>query len=251
MLMEPTIEKLNAMKLTGMTEALRLQQASSQHAKLSFDERFGLLVDAEWEAREHKRQKTRLHAAKMRVPASLEDIDYAHPRGLDRQAVLGLANCGFITGRQNVVLTGPTGTGKTYITCAFVEQACRRGHRALYVRMPRLLQDIAVARGDGSYGRLLDRLVKVELLAIDDWLLSPLRDAERRDLVEVIEDRHERGSTLVASQLLTKDWHASIGDPNLADAICDRVISKAHRIELKGPSLRPLPPKGRPAKKAA
>jgi DNA replication protein DnaC len=244
MLMEQTLEKMNAMKLTGMVEAFKQQLASPQHPKLSFDERLGLLVDAEWLAREQKRLKTRLHAAKMRYPASLENVDFKHPRALDRQVVLSLGNCGFVQSRHNVVITGPTGIGKSYLACAFVERACRRGHKAAYVRLPRLLQQLAVARGDGSYARILDRLQRFELLAIDDWLLAPLRDSERRDLVEVIEDRSERASTLVASQLATKDWHASIGDPNLADAICDRVLNKAHRLELKGPSMRDT--KGKP-----
>jgi DNA replication protein DnaC len=244
MLMEQTLDKVNAMKLTGMAEALRQQLASAPHTKLSFDERFGLLVDAEWLAREQKRLKTRLHAAKLRYPASLEDVDFKHPRGLDRQVVLSLGNCGFVQSRHNLVIIGPTGIGKSYLACAFVERACRRGHKAAYVRLPRLLHQLAVARGDGSYARILDRLQRLELLAIDDWLLAPLRDPERRDLVEVIEDRSERASTLVASQLPAKDWHASIGDPNLADSICDRVLSNAHRIELKGPSIRPT--KGNP-----
>jgi DNA replication protein DnaC len=238
MLMEQTLEKMNAMKLTGMVDALGQQLSSAPHAKLSFDERLGLLVDAEWLAREQKRLKTRLHAAKLRYPASLENVDFKHPRGLDRQVVLSLGTCAFVQSRQNLVVTGPTGIGKSYLACAFVERACRRGHKATYVRLPRLLQELAVARGDGSYARILDRLAKAEMLAIDDWLLAPLRDSERRDLVEVIEDRSERASTLVASQLPTKDWHASIGDPNLADAICDRVLNNAHRIELKGPSMR-------------
>ena len=238
MLMEQTLEKMNAMKLAGMTEALRQQLGSAQHSKLSFDERIGLLVDAEWLAREQKRLKTRLHAAKLRYPASLEDVDFKQPRGLDRQVVLSLGNCSFVQSRQNLVITGPTGIGKSYLASAFVERACRRGHKATYVRLPRLLQELAVARGDGSYARILDRLAKIELLAIDDWLLAPLRDSERRDLVEVIEDRSERASTLVASQVPTKDWHASIGDENLADAICDRVLNNAHRIELRGASMR-------------
>ncbi|MBI3264555.1 MAG: ATP-binding protein [Acidobacteria bacterium] len=238
MLIEQTLEKMNVMKLTGMTEALRQQLGSAQHTKLGFDERLGLLVDAEWLAREQKRLTTRLHAAKLRYPASLEDVDFKHPRGLDRQVVLSLANCGFVSSRHNLVITGPTGIGKSYLACAFVERACRCGHKAGYLRLPRLLQQLAVARGDGSYARILDRLQRFELLAIDDWLLAPLRDPERRDLVEVIEDRSERASTLVASQLPVKDWHASIDDPNLADAICDRVLNNAHRIELKGPSMR-------------
>jgi DNA replication protein DnaC len=238
MLMEQTLDKMNAMRLTGMSGALRQQLGSASHTKLSFDERLGLLVDAEWLVREEKRLKTRLHAAKIRYPASLEDIDFKHPRGLDRQVVLSLGQCGFVQNRHNLVITGPTGIGKSYLACAFVERACRRGHKAAYVRLPRLLHQLAVARGDGSFARTLDRLQRFELLAIDDWLLAPLRDPERRDLVEIIEDRSEQASTLVASQLPTQDWHASIGDPNLADAICDRVLSNAHRIELKGPTMR-------------
>ena len=238
MLIEQTLEKMNAMKLVGMAEALRQQLGSAQHGKLSFDDRLGLLVEAEWLAREQKRLKTRLHAAKLRFPASLEDVDFKHPRRLDRQVVLSLGNCGFVLNRHNIVITGPTGIGKSYLACAFVERACRRGHKAAYVRLPRLLQQLAVGRGDGSYARVLDRLQRFELLAIDDWLLAPLRDSERRDLAEVIEDRSERASTLVASQLDTEDWHASIGDPNLADSICDRVLNNAHRIALKGPSMR-------------
>ena len=147
-------------------------------------------------------------------------------------------NCGFVEHRHNLVITGPTGVGKSYLACAFVERACRRGYKGAYVRLPRLLQQIAVASGDGSYARILERLAKLDLLAIDDWPLAPLRDTKRRDLVEVIEDRSERASTLIASQLASKDWHGSIGDPNLADAICDRLLHNAHRIQLKGPTKR-------------
>jgi DNA replication protein DnaC len=179
-----------------------------------------------------------LRKAKLRYPASLEDVDFKHPRALDRQQVLSLGNCGFIQSRHNLLITGPTGIGKSYLACAFVERACRRGYNAAYLRLPRLLQQLAVARGDGSYARILERLARVDLLAIDDWLLAPLRDPERRDLVEVIEDRSERASTLIASQLSAKDWHAGIGDPNLADAICDRLLHNAHRLDLKGPSMR-------------
>jgi DNA replication protein DnaC len=238
MLIEQTMDQMNAMKLTGMAEALRQQLGSASHAALGFEERLGLLVDAEWLAREQRRLKTRLNAAKLRYPASIEDVDFKHPRGLDRQVVLSLANCGFVQNRHNVVVTGPTGIGKSYLACAFVERACRRGYKAAYVRLPRLLQQLAVGRGDGSYARILDRLARVELLAIDDWLLAPLRDTERRDLVEVIEDRSERAATLISSQLVVEDWHASIGDPNIADAICDRLLHNAHRIKLKGPTMR-------------
>lgn len=238
MLMEQTLDKLNAMKLFGLAEGLRQQLGSAEHAKLSFDERVGLLVDAEWLAREQRKLKTRLKAAKLRYQASLENVNFKHPRNLDRQVVLSLGNCAFVQNQHNLVITGPTGIGKSYLACAFVERACRRGFKAAYVRLPRLLQQLAIGRGDGSYARILDRLARLDLLAIDDWLLAPLGDSERRDLVEVVEDRSERASTLIASQVPTKNWHASIGDPNLADAICDRLLHNAHRIALKGPTLR-------------
>jgi DNA replication protein DnaC len=238
MLTQQTLDKMNAMKLSGMTEAFQQQLGGGEYARLSFEERLGLLVDNEWTAREQRKLRRRLRKAKLRYPASLEDVDFKHPRALDRQQVLSLGNCGFIQSRHNLLITGPTGIGKSYLTCAFVERACRRGYNAAYLRLPRLLQQLAVARGDGSYARILERLARLDLLAIDDWLLAPLRDPERRDLVEVIEDRSERASTLIASQLPAKDWHAGIGDPNLADAICDRLLHNAHRLDLKGPSMR-------------
>lgn len=238
MLMEQTLDKMNVMKLAGMADALKQQLGSGEHARLSFEERLGLLVDSEWTAREQRKLTKRLRSAKLRYAASLEDVDFKHPRALDRQQVLSLGNCGFIQSRHNLLITGPTGIGKSYLACAFVERACRRGYNAAYVRLPRLLQQLAVSRGDGSYARILERMARLDLLAIDDWLLAPLRDTERRDLVEVIEDRSERASTLIASQLLSKDWHASIGDPNLADAICDRLLHNAHRLDLKGPTKR-------------
>jgi DNA replication protein DnaC len=238
MLTQQTLEKLNAMKLFGLVQALEQQLDSKESARLSFEERLSLLADSEWNYREQRKLKRRLDAAKLRYQACLEDVDFKHPRGLDRQQVLSLGNCGWIGSRHNLVITGPTGIGKSYLACAFAERACRRGMTAGYVRLPRLLQQLAVARGDGSYSRILVRLAKFELLAIDDWLLAPLRDPERRDLMEVVEDRSERASTLIASQPLSKDWHAAIGDPNIADAICDRLLHNAHRIDLKGPSIR-------------
>ncbi len=239
MLTQQTLEKMNVMKLSAMAEAFEQQLGSGEHAKLSFEERVGLLVDCEWTAREQRKLTRRLRAAKPRYKsASLEDVDFKHPRGLNRQQVLSLGSCSWIQDRHNLLITGPTGIGKSFLACAFVERACRRGFTARYVRMPRLLHEVAVGRGDGSYTRLLARLAKLDLLAIDDWLLAPLRDAERRDLLEVIEDRAESTSTLIASQLPVKDWHGVIGDPNQADAICDRLLHNAHRIELKGPTMR-------------
>ena len=189
MLTEQTLDKMNAMKLSGMAAAFGQQRGSGEHARLSFEERLGLLIDGEWSAREQRKLTRRLRTAKLRYPASLEDVNFKHPRGLDRQQVLSLGTCAFIPKRHNLLITGPTGIGKSYLACAFVERACRSGYSASYLRLPRLLQQLAVARGDGSYERLLARLARLDLLAIDDWLLAPLRDAERRDLIEVVEDR--------------------------------------------------------------
>jgi DNA replication protein DnaC len=250
MLTQQTLDKMNAMKLAGMADAFQQQLRSGEHARLSFEERLGLLIDSEWSVREQRKLTRRLRFAKLRYQASLEDINFKHPRSLDRQQVLSLGNCGWVQSRHNLVVTGPTGIGKSYLACAFVERACRRGFAAGYVRLPRLLQQLAVARGDGSYERTLARLARLDLLAIDDWLLAPLRDNERRDLIEVIEDRSERASTLIASQLRAKDWLAVIGDPNLADSICDRLLHNAHRIDLKGPSIRNTRTDVKPASEA-
>jgi DNA replication protein DnaC len=239
MLIEQTVEKMDAMKLNGMADALAQQRESAQYTDLGFEERLGLLVDAEWTGREQRKLTRRLRMAKLRYPsASLEGVDYKRARHLDRSQVLDLGTCGWIGERHNLLLTGPTGAGKSYLCCAFILQACRRGFTGAYTRMPRLLHELAVSRGDGSYARLLARLGKLDLLAIDDWLQAPLRDAERRDLLEIVEERSERASTLIASQIPVADWHAAIGDPNQADAICDRVLHNAHRIALEGASMR-------------
>ncbi len=238
MLRQPTLEKLHEMKLHAMADAFEAQLFNTEYAELCFEDRVGMMVDAELVAREQRGLDRRLRSAKLRYPASLEDVDFKAPRCLDRQQVLSLGSCSWIGQRHNLILVGPTGIGKTYLTCAFVERACRKGFTAHYLRAPRLLHNLAVARGDGSLSRLLTRLARLDLLAIDDWLLAPLKDSERRELTEVIEDRSERGSTLISSQLPVKDWHAVIGDPNQADALCDRLLHNAHRIVLKGRSMR-------------
>lgn len=238
MLNQPTLTKMHAMKLSAMAEAFQHQLGSREHAKLGFEDRLGLLVDAEWISREERKLTRRLQRARLRHAASIEDVDFRAPRGLDRQLVLSLAQCGWIRDGLNLLITGPTGTGKSYLACAFAERACRSGLAAYYVRTTRLVHDLAVARGDGSYSRVLSKLTKTNLLVLDDWLLTPLKDSERRDLLEVIEDRHERTSTLITSQIPIKAWHDAIGEPTLADSICDRLIHGAHRIELKGGSMR-------------
>jgi DNA replication protein DnaC len=239
MLTNPTIEKLHTLHLVAMAEAFAQQRGSSPHAELSFDDRFGLLVEAEWTAREQRRLTQRLRNAKPRFPsAALEDVDFGPARGLARDVILNLGTGAWIRDHHNLLISGPTGVGKSWLASAFVQNACRHGFTATYVRAPRLLHDLAVSRGDGSYARLLARLAKLDLLAIDDWLLASLTDAERRDLLEVIEDRSERRSTLIASQLPPTAWHAAIGEPTVADAICDRLIHHAHRLTLKGPTMR-------------
>jgi DNA replication protein DnaC len=224
--------------MAALAEAFERQIRSAEFASLAFEERVGMMIDAESDARGQRKLTRRLQVAKLRQQASLEDIDWHHPRGLDRQVVLSLGRCGWIRDHQNLLITGLTGVGKSWLACAFAERACREGYSAYYVRAPRLHHDLAVARGDGSYGRMLARLAKTDLLVVDDFALTPLKDQERRDLLEILEDRHDRASTLVTSQLEVKIWHEVIGEATLADAICDRLIPGAHKIALKGPSLR-------------
>jgi DNA replication protein DnaC len=239
MLKEPTIEKLKAMKLDAMAAAWAEQTARPDTARLSFDERFGLLVDAEWLHRENKRLGRVLREAKLRLAgACIEDIDQDPKRDLDRAVVRQLASCRWVLEHQNVLITGATGTGKTYVACALAQQACRKGYRAIYRRASRLFTDLALARADGTYSRVLAKLAKVDVLILDDWAMAPVTDAERRDLLEVLEDRYGTRSTIVTSQVPYKRWHEHIADPTHADAICDRLIHNAHKLNLKGPSRR-------------
>lgn len=238
MLTHPTIEKLQALHLHAMATAFNEQRGSTQYAELSFEDRVGLLVETEWTAREQRKLTQRLRNAKLRYPASLEDVDFTTPRGLQRDVILALGTGAWIRDHQNLLITGPTGIGKSWLASAFVQSACRHGFTATSVRTPRLVHELAVSRGDGTYAQRLAKLAKLDLLAIDDWLLAPLTDAERRDVLEVIEGRTERRSTLIASQLPPTAWHAAIGEPSVADAICDRLIHHAHRLTLKGPTMR-------------
>lgn len=239
MLNEETFRKLSEMRMHGFARALQEQLDSDAGDDLSFDERVGLLVDREWTEREARSLTRRLQIARLREKtACVEDIDYRHPRGLDRSVMRRLAAGQWIAKHQNVLVTGPTGCGKTYLACALANKACRDGHSAIYRRMPRLLHEIGLARGDGSYTRMLARLAKTDLLVLDDWGLAPLGDQERRDVLEVLEDRSGSRATLVASQLPIKSWHAYIGEPTIADAVLDRLVHSAHQLELKGESLR-------------
>jgi DNA replication protein DnaC len=239
MLNQPTIERLKALRLDAMAAAWTEQQARADIGKLGFDERFAMLVDAEWLARENKRLARALKEAKLRLSqACVEDIDYSAKRELDKAVVRQLATCRWIADHQNVVITGATGTGKTYVACALAQQACRKGHRAIYRRASRLNDELALARADGTFARVLARIARIDVLIIDDWGHAPPKDQERRDLVEILDDRHGLRSTIMTSQLPVTKWHDHIGDPTNADAICDRVLHNAHRIVLKGPSRR-------------
>ena len=238
MLAEQTHEKLVEMKLRGMAAGFRHFLDEANPNQLSFEERLGILVDREWDERQRRRLTRRLQMAKLREAACLEDINYQHPRNLDRTVIQRLSTCQWITRHENVVITGPTGLGKSWIACALANNACRQGHTSLYRRVPRLLHEMQLARADGTYVKELARIAKVDLLIMDDWGLSTLKEPERRDILEIIEDRDGRKSTLVTSQLAVKAWHDTIGDPTIADAIMDRLVHKAHRIELNGPSMR-------------
>ena len=238
MLINPTLEKLQALKLTGMVEALDEQLSSPDINQLSFEERLGLMIDREMTTRDNRRLKSRLKKARLRQNACMEDIDYRHPRGLKRDQIQQLLGNRWLQEHQNVIIVGPTGVGKTWLACALAQKACRDGYTVEYLRLPRLLQDLNLARADGRYPKLIAGLAKTDLLVLDDWGLSPLTEGQRRDLLEIVEDRHNLKSTMITSQMPVEHWHELIGDPTLADAILDRLIHNAHRIPLKGESLR-------------
>jgi len=238
MLTHPTHDRLIALGLTGMAKALEEQRRQPDIAALAFEERLAMMVDREAIERDNKKLTRRLKFASLRQNAVVEDIDLKAPRGLDRELFQKLAAGDWIGRHRNLIVIGPTGVGKSWIACALGHKACRDDRSVLYHRVPRLFDALALARGDGRHGRLLKNLARVELLILDDWGLSPLTAEQRRDGLEIMEDRHGRGSTLITSQLPVEHWHEIIGDPTLADAILDRLVHNAHRLTLKGESMR-------------
>jgi len=239
MLNQPTLEKLHTLRLVGMAEAFRAQAEQPDLTQLSFEERFALLVDQQWNWKQNRALARRLAHARLRHRASVEDIDFRSPRGLDRPLVRALAqDSAWVRQHQNIFLIGPTGIGKSFLACALAEKACRDGFTAWYTRAAQLFRDLALARADGSLRRLFTRLAKVEVLLVDDWAMAPLADVERRDFLEICEDRYQMRSTVLTSQLPVAQWHAQIGDPTLADSILDRLVHHAHRIEMQGESMR-------------
>ncbi len=233
-----TIEGLYALKLGAMAAGLAEQAASAAHQALSFEERLGLLVDRELAERDDRRLQRYLKTAKLRTTAVIEDVDFRRRRGLERAAILGLAEAGWVRSHHNVAVVGPTGVGKTFLACALANAAIRRGHTALYLRAPRMLDELAMARVDGRFGRLTASWARIDVLVIDDYLLRPLNADQAADVLEVIEDRAGLRSTIITSQLPISLWHEAMGEPTVADAVLDRVLANLHRIELEGESMR-------------
>jgi DNA replication protein DnaC len=254
MLTHPTLEKLQALRLTGMLKGLEEQLQMTGLEELGFAERLGLLVDREMTERENRRLKDRLAKARLRQSAAVEDVDLRMHRGLDRSLFLSLCSCQWVSQHLNVLITGPTGAGKSFLACALAQKACREGFTAAYHRLPRLLSELGTAKVDGRYSKLLIGLARIDVLVLDDWGVHPLGDAQRRDLLEIMEDRYGCRSTLVTSQLPVDTWHDALGDATLADALLDRLVHNAYQLKLKGESRRktnalvpPLPPGSSPS----
>jgi len=240
MLTHPTLDKIERLRLAGMAKALSEQMQNNEIGSLTFEERLGLLIDRELTERENRRLTTRLRIARLRHQASIEDLDFRGTRGMDKSLVMSLSANQWINDHQNLLITGPTGVGKSYLACALGHKACRDGHMVLYQRLPRILHDLAIARHDGRYKKLMAALLRTDLLVLDDFGIVPVTQEGLRDLLEILEDRYDRRSTLVTSQVPVKRWHEALADPTMADAILDRLVHNAHKIELKGESMRKI-----------
>lgn len=238
MLIEETIQKMLELKMHGMAKATRELLAAAPTHQLAFEDKLGLIVDREWSERDNRRVNRRIKEARLITPASLDAVECDATRGLDKSLIKQLTTCQWAKSKQNILITGATGTGKSYLAAALTDSVCRHGLRALFVRVPRLVEDLAVARVSGAYTSALGRLSRIDVLVLDDFLLAPMKDTETRDLLEVLEDRYERAATIITSQLSSKTWHAALGDPTIADAICDRLVHNAHEVALTGPSMR-------------
>jgi DNA replication protein DnaC len=238
MLTQPLFEKLEQLRFFGMLKALQEQMQMPDIGELGFEERLGLLLDREMTERENRRLKTRLRKAKLRQNACVEDVDFRHPRKLDKSLFMNLAGCRWLKEHNNVLVIGPTGVGKTYLACALAQKACREGYGVFYFRLPRLLHELSIAKADGRYDKMLAAISRTDLLVLDDWGLDKFIKEQRHDLLEILEDRHGLRSTLITSQLPVKHWHEVIADPTLADAILDRLVHNAYKLELTGESMR-------------
>lgn len=238
-MIETTLSQLHQLKLTGMAKALHHQmEQPGQYETLSFEESLQLLSDSEIHERDQRKQQRLLKQAQLKLAANAQDIDYQHPRGLQKSVMASLLQCDWLRRHQNLLLTGPCGTGKTYLACALANTACLKGFSVKYYRLSRLLMELTQAKADGTYGKKLKSLARLNMLILDDWGLEPLKATQRNDLMEIMDDRHGSSSTVLISQLPTDEWYRSIGDNTLADAILDRLMHNAHRIKLKGESMR-------------
>jgi len=241
MLREQTFEKLYSMKLHGLAQAFEEQLRNPDLASLGFEERLAMMVEAQWLWRENRAIKLRLQRAELKIPAaSMEDINYRHPRQLERSLMRSLTSCEWMRQHQNITLSGPAGIGKTYLCCALLDYACRQGFTAWYTTAPKFFRQLAIAYADGSFDRVLSKLARTDVIAIDDWGLTPLTDMERRYMLEVLDDRSGSRSTILASQYKVDRWHELVGSPTLADSIIERILANSHRIELKGETMRPI-----------
>ena len=238
MMYHPTLDKLQQLKLTGMLSALQEQEGHPDIRTMPFEERLGLMVDREMTERDNRRMQTRLRMAKLKQNSALEDIDFKTARGLDRSLIMKLAGCEWVAEHLNVLITGATGLGKTFLACALAHKACREGYSSHYVRLTRLFQELDIGRADGRYAKMMRQFAKTDVLILDEWGLAVLTDQHRRDLLEILDDRYNLRATIITSQLPIAHWHEAVGDPTLADAILDRVVHNAYKINLSGKTMR-------------